>query len=107
MHAVGTHQARGRDWITGVAKKLPVSSLDSKVSLHTERDWESIIDRFTQLLLAPDIALCRLHRCMAKEKLNLFEFPSHIMAEAGATTAVMPHAALPPDLHPSLSSGRR
>ncbi len=75
---VGTHQSPSRDWITGFAKIVGVESrcLDSKVSLHTERNWESIIDRFTQLLLAPDIALRRLHRRMAKEKMNLFEFPS-------------------------------
>ncbi len=63
----------------------PLRGPKPKASMHTERNRESIIDRFTQLLLAPDVALCRLHRCMAKEKLNLFEFSSQFMAGTGAT----------------------
>jgi hypothetical protein len=47
---------------------------------------ESIIDRFSQLLLAPDIAFRRLNRRMTKEKLNLFEFSACVMAEPGAAT---------------------
>jgi hypothetical protein len=47
---------------------------------------ESIIDRLSQLLLAPDIAFGRLHRRVAKKKLNLFEFPSKVVAETGAAT---------------------
>jgi hypothetical protein len=50
-----------------------------------ERDLKSIIDRFSELLPASDVPFGRLHRRMTKEKLNLFEFASGLMAEAGAS----------------------
>jgi hypothetical protein len=43
---------------------------------------KSIIDRFSEVL--PDVPLGRLHGRMTKEKLNLLEFFSGTMTEAGA-----------------------
>ena len=45
---------------------------------------KSIIDRFSEVLPASDVPFGRLHRRVTKEKLNLFEFPSGTMTEAGA-----------------------
>lgn len=45
---------------------------------------KSIIDRFSEVLPASDVPFGRLHRRVTKEKLNLLEFPSSIMTEAGA-----------------------
>jgi hypothetical protein len=46
---------------------------------------KAIIDRFLKLLLASDVPLRRLHPSVAKQELDLFEFASTSMAEAGAT----------------------
>ena len=45
---------------------------------------KSIIDRFSEVLPASDVPFGRLHRRVTKEKLNLLEFPSSTMTEAGA-----------------------
>jgi len=45
---------------------------------------KSIIDRFSEVLPASDVLFGRLHGGVTKEKLNLFEFPSSTMTEAGA-----------------------
>jgi len=51
---------------------------------------ESIIDRFPELLPAPDVSFRRLHGRVTEKKLNLFEFASRAMAEPGTgTTKVM------------------
>jgi hypothetical protein len=47
-----------------------------------DRDSKSIIDRFVKLLLASDVPFRRLHRSVAKQKLDLFEFASTSVAEA-------------------------
>jgi hypothetical protein len=49
------------------------------------RDAESIVDCFSEILRASDIPFRRLHRSVAKQKLDLFEFASTSMAEARAT----------------------
>ncbi len=43
-----------------------------------------MIDRFLKLLLASDVPFRRLYRSVTKQKLDLFEFASTSMAEAGA-----------------------
>jgi hypothetical protein len=48
---------------------------------------ESIIDRFLELLSAPDVSFCRLHGRVTEKKLNLFEFASRVMAEPSTGTA--------------------
>lgn len=48
------------------------------------RELKSIIDRFSEVLPASDVPFGRLHGTVIKEKLNLFEFASGVMAEAGA-----------------------
>jgi hypothetical protein len=51
---------------------------------------ESIVDRFLELLPAPDVSFRRLHGCVTEKKLNLFEFASRAMAEPSTgTTKVM------------------
>jgi hypothetical protein len=46
---------------------------------------EPVIDRFSEVLSASDVPFGRLHRRVTKEELNLFEFASSLMAEAGAS----------------------
>jgi hypothetical protein len=38
------------------------------------------ITRLAEFLLAAEVAFCRLHRGVAKQKLNLFKFPARQMA---------------------------
>jgi len=45
---------------------------------------KSIIDSFSEVLPASDVPFGCLHGRVTKEKLNLFEFPSSTMTEAGA-----------------------
>ena len=75
-HSIVTSISRIATVVTGRNTSIPLPRLDhglceeiasvesrclhSKVSVHTERDWESIIDRLTQLLFATNIALCKL-----------------------------------------------
>lgn len=47
---------------------------------------ESVIDCFFKLLPTSDVPFGCLHRRVAQEKLNLFEFSPSAMAEAGACT---------------------
>jgi hypothetical protein len=54
----------------------------SRVECHSES--ESIIDRFSEVLLASDVTFCRLYRGVAKQKLDLFEFASTFVAKARA-----------------------
>ena len=61
--------------------------LRSHRSLIVQRDLESIVDRLSEFLLAPDVTLRGLHRRVTKKKLNLFELPTEVMAEASATAA--------------------
>ena len=42
---------------------------------------ESIIDRFLELLMAPDVSFRRLHGRVTEKELNLFELASRAMAE--------------------------
>ena len=46
---------------------------------------KSIIDGFSEVLPASDVSFRRLHRRVTKEKLNLFEFATSLMAQAGAS----------------------
>lgn len=46
-------------------------------------DFETIINRILQFLFAADVSLRYLHRSVAEQKLNLFQFAAAIMAEAG------------------------
>jgi len=51
---------------------------------------EAIVDRFFELLSAPDVSFRRLHGRVTEQKLNLFEFASSVMAEPSTgTTKVM------------------
>ena len=45
---------------------------------------KSIIDRFSEVLPASDVPFGSLHGRVTREKLNLLEFPSSTMTEAGA-----------------------
>jgi hypothetical protein len=45
---------------------------------------KSIIDGFSKVLPASDVPYGRLHRRVTEEKLDLFEFATGLMAEAGA-----------------------
>jgi hypothetical protein len=47
------------------------------------RNSEAIINGVLQLLFAPDVSLCRLHRSVPKQEPNLFEFAAAIVAEPG------------------------
>jgi hypothetical protein len=51
---------------------------------------ESVIDRFFELLSAPDVPFRGLHRGVTEQELNLFEFASGTVAKAsaGATKVV-------------------
>jgi len=49
------------------------------------RDLESVIDGFFEFLPAPDVPFSRIHGRVTKEKLNLLEFATSLMAEAGAS----------------------
>ena len=44
-------------------------------------DSKSVVYRYSQTLLAADIAFCGLHRDMPEEKLDLLMFASRIMAQ--------------------------
>jgi hypothetical protein len=48
---------------------------------------EPVIDRILQLLFASDVPLRCLHRSVAKQKLNLFQFASQAVAKAAASAA--------------------
>jgi hypothetical protein len=51
---------------------------------------ESIINRFLELLPAPDVSFRRLYGRVTEKKLNLFEFASRAMAEPSTgTTKIM------------------
>jgi hypothetical protein len=52
-----------------------------------DRDPESIIHRILKLLFASDVPFRCLHRSVAKQKLNLFQFASTTVAQAGASAA--------------------
>jgi len=54
---------------------------------------KSIIDGFSEVLPAADVVFGRLHGRVTKEKLNLLEFPSSTMTEAGAGATIMPITA--------------
>lgn len=55
-----------------------------------DRDFEAIINRVLQFLFAPDVSLSCLDGGVPKQKPNLFEFTSAIVAESGTgTTKVM------------------
>jgi hypothetical protein len=41
---------------------------------------EVVVDRLAEFLLAPEILLGRLNRCMPKEKLNLLKFSARQVA---------------------------
>jgi hypothetical protein len=59
-------------------------------------EWKPIVHSPAQVLLASDVAFCRLYGSMAEQELDLFQFASGGMAQAGARPAIMPHAALSP-----------
>jgi hypothetical protein len=46
-----------------------------------------------ETLFAAQVPLRRLHRDMPQKELNLLQFPTGLMAEAGAGATNMPHAA--------------
>ncbi len=50
-----------------------------------DRNSKPMIHRILKLLFASDVPLRCLHRSVAKQKLNLFEFASTTMAEPGAS----------------------
>jgi hypothetical protein len=52
-----------------------------------DRNFKSIIHRVLKFLLASDVPFRCLHRGVAKEKLNLFQFASTAMAQTGASAA--------------------
>jgi hypothetical protein len=52
-----------------------------------DRNSKSIIHRILKLLLASDVPFRGLHKGVAKEKQNLFQFASTTMAQAGASAA--------------------
>ena len=52
-----------------------------------ERDLKPIIDRFSEPLPASDVPLRRLYRRVTEQELNLFEFASSAMTEAGTSAA--------------------
>jgi hypothetical protein len=45
-------------------------------------DAKSVVYRYSQTLLAANVAFCGLHRDMPKKKLDLLEFASRIMTES-------------------------
>jgi len=54
---------------------------------------KSIIHCILKVLFAADVTLRCLHGSVAQQKLNLFQFSSTTMAQAGASASLMPHAA--------------
>ena len=59
---------------------------------------ESIIDRFLELLMAPDVSFRRLHGRVTEKELNLFELASRAMAESSTdATKVMRREMLQAD----------
>ena len=44
----------------------------------------SIIDRVAKSLLAAQVAFCRLHRNVPKQKLNLLQFAAGLVTQPGA-----------------------
>lgn len=51
--------------------------------LHTE----VVVDRMTKLLLAAQVTLGRLNRCMAEQELYLLQFAARQVAQPGAGTS--------------------
>jgi hypothetical protein len=51
------------------------------------RNPETIIHRILKLLFAADVPFRCLHRSVAKQKLDLFQFASRSVTQAGATAA--------------------
>jgi hypothetical protein len=54
-----------------------------------------VIDGRAESLFAAEILLSRVDAHVAQEKLDLFQFSTGNMAEAGAGASQMPHAAFP------------
>jgi hypothetical protein len=61
-------------------------------------DAQSVVYSGSELLLAAKVAFRRLDRYVAEQELNLIEFPTRKMAEAGAGTPIMPAPALTPQI---------
>ena len=55
---------------------------------------EIVVDGMIEFLLTAQVALRRLDRCVAEQELYLLQFSTRQMAQPGACTALMPHAAL-------------
>jgi hypothetical protein len=58
-----------------------------------DRNSKSIIHGILKFLFTSDVPFSGLHSGVAKEKLNLLQFSSTTMAQAGASAACIPHAA--------------
>ncbi len=71
-----------KDAIANIAKRRCLK-LSSGVAC--DRNSKSIIHRILKLLFGSDVPLRCLHRSVAKQKLNLFQFASTTMAEPGAS----------------------
>jgi hypothetical protein len=67
-----------------IAKVSPGAS-NFPIRAVIECDRKTVIDRLSEVLPASDVPFGRLHRSVTKEELNLFEFASGLMAEAGAS----------------------
>ena len=57
-------------------------------------EWKPIVHSPAQVLLASDVAFCRLYGSMAEHELDLFKLPASRPAQLRAGAPLMPHAAL-------------
>ena len=48
---------------------------------------KQIVDRMSQILFAAEVALRRLHGCMAQQELDLFQLTTAAVAELGTSPA--------------------
>ena len=70
--------------IDAIANIPEAATPDSLQASALRPNSKSIIHRVLKFLLASDVPFRRLHQGVAKEKLNLLQFASTSMAEAGA-----------------------
>jgi len=61
--------------------------------LHCDPQLYPVVRRVNEILFRAEVALRRLHRSVAQQQLDLFEFPTGGPTKLRARPTIMPHAA--------------
>jgi hypothetical protein len=57
-----------------------------RLLLRIRCEVKQIVHGMSEILFASQVALCRLHRCMSEQELNLLQLSSAVMTQLGAGT---------------------